>query len=161
MEFGEKLMMLTEAIASESVLIHKSALIDGYKELFKLNIMGVGKFIRKAAELGGKKGAITLEDRYNISTKNLSEALDLLAIIAESSRVITFLEYSLDNMEIYIDGSLLVEAVPQNKKPVCDPIAGFFSGFLSELLKSKYNVVETSCKPQGKERCIFKIEKEK
>lgn len=161
MEFGEKLMMLTEAIASESVLIHKSALIDGYKELFKLNIMGVGKFIRKAAELGGKKGAITLEDRYNISTKNLSEALDLLAIIAESSRVITFLEYSLDNMEIYIDGSLLVEAVPQNKKPVCDPIAGFFSGFLSELLKSKYNVVETSCKAQGKERCIFKIEKEK
>ncbi len=161
MEFKDNLRILAEAIERESVLIHRSALIDGYKELFKLNTIGVGKFVKKAAELGGKKGAITLKERYEVSTDKLTEALDLLTIIAESSRLITFLEYSIENMEIYVEGSILVEAIPQSKKPVCEPMAGFFAGFLSELLQAKYSVEEISCQAQGKEKCIFKIKKER
>lgn len=161
MEFKDNLRILAEAIERESVLIHRSALIDGYRELFKLNVVGVGKFVKKAAELGGKKGAITLKERYGVSTDKLSEALDLLTIIAESSRLITFMEYSIENMEIYVEGSILVEAIPQSKKPVCEPMAGFFSGFLSELLQSKYSVEEISCQAQGKEKCVFKIKKER
>ena len=121
----------------------------------------MGKFIKKAAELGGKKGAITLKERYEVSTDKLSEALDLLTIISESSRLITFLEYSLDNMEIYVEGSILVEAIPKSKKPVCEPMAGFFSGFLSELLQAKYSITELSCQAQGKDNCVFKIKKER
>ncbi len=160
MEFRDNLRILAEAIERESVLIHRSALIDGYKELFKLNTIGVGKFVKKAAELGGKKGAITLKERYEVATDKLSEALDLLTIIAESSRLITFMEYSLENMELYIEGSILVEAIPQSKKPVCEPMSGFFSGFLTELLQTKYNITETQCQAQGHEKCIFKIKKE-
>ncbi|GAB6078556.1 4-vinyl reductase [Hydrogenobaculum acidophilum] len=160
MEFRDNLRILAEAIERESVLIHRSALIDGYKELFKLNAIGVGKFVKKAAELGGKKGAITLKERYEVTTDKLSEALDLLTIIAESSRLITFMETSLEKMEIYIEGSILVEAIPESKKPVCEPMAGFFSGFLTELLQTKYNVTEISCQAQGHEKCVFKIKKE-
>jgi len=160
MEFKDNLRVLAEAIERESVLIHRSALIDGYKELFKLNTIGVGKFVKKAAELGGKKGAITLKERYEVMTDKLSEALDLLTIIAESSRLITFMETSVENMEIQIEGSILVEAIPQSKKPVCEPMAGFFAGFLTELLQSKYSIVEVSCQAQGHEKCTFKIKKE-
>jgi len=160
MEFRDNLRILAEAIERESVLIHRSALIDGYKELFKLNKLGIGAFVKKAAELGGKKGAITLKERYEVTTDKLSEALDLLTIIAESSRLITFMETSVENMEIYVEGSILVEAIPESKKPVCEPMAGFFSGFLTELLQTKYNVVEVSCQAQGHEKCTFKIKKE-
>lgn len=157
MEFKDNLKALAEAIEKESVLIHRSALIDGYKELFKLSGFGIGKFINKAAELGGKKGAITLKERYGVSTDILSEALDLLSIIAESSRLITFMEYNLEKMEIYMEGSILVEAIGESKKPVCEPIGAFFKGFLKELLGKKFEVTEVECQAQGKERCIFKL----
>jgi predicted hydrocarbon binding protein len=50
-----------------------------------------------------------------------------------------------------------VEAVGSGKKPVCEPMAGFFSGFLSELLGKNVEVKETACAAQGHEKCIFKI----
>jgi Predicted hydrocarbon binding protein (contains V4R domain) len=78
-------------------------------------------------------------------------------VIAESSRLIDVFEFDIDAMEIRVEGSILVEAVGSSKKPVCEPMAGFFAGFLSELLGKKVEVKETACAAQGHEKCIFKI----
>ncbi len=153
----DNIRALAEAIERESVLIHRDALIDGYREIHKLSKLGVDRIIKKAAEYGGKKGARTLRDRYGVSTDRLDEALELLTIIAESSRLIDLFEYDMDEMEVYVEGSILVEAVGENPKPVCRPMAGFFKGFLSAFLDRKFEVEELTCAAQGYERCTFKI----
>jgi len=155
---NDKLRILAEAIERESVLIHRAALIDGYKDLHKLSKFGIDKIIKKATEYGGKKGARILKDRYNLYTDRLDEALDILTIIAESSRLLDIFEYDIEKMEIRVEGSILVEAIGESKKPVCEPMAGFFKGFLSELLEKNIDVKEVQCQAQGKDKCIFKIE---
>ncbi len=154
---SDKLRILAEAIERESVLIHRAALIDGYKDLHKLSKLGIDKIIKKATEYGGKKGARILKDRYNLYTDRLDEALDILTIIAESSRLLDIFEYDIEKMEIKVEGSILVEAVGTSEKPVCEPMAGFFKGFLSELLEKSIEVKEIQCQAQGKEKCVFKI----
>ena len=152
------LKILLDAAENESIFIHKAAVLDGYRDLLKLSSFGIGKFLKKATEIGGKKGAHVLKEQYNISIgKNLSDGLYILTAVSEMSRVVSSMEYSVDKMEIYIDRSLLVESVPESKKPVCEPISGFFKGFLNELLNGHYNIEEISCKAQGYDRCIFKI----
>ncbi|MFN3471450.1 MAG: V4R domain-containing protein [Aquificaceae bacterium] len=153
----DKFRALAEAIERESVLVHRAALIDGYRDLYKLSKLGIDKVIKKATEFGGRKGAKILKERYGIYTDRLDEALEVLTVIAESSRLLDVFEYDLDKMEIRVDGSILVEAVGESKKPVCEPMAGFFEGFLSELLEKKISVKEIACRAQGNERCIFKI----
>jgi len=81
-----------------------------------------------------------------------------LSVIAESSRMIDLFEYNMGSMEIYVEGSILVEAMGRSDKPVCRPMAAFFKGFLSELLGKDIDVKETECQAQGKERCVFKME---
>ncbi len=154
---SDKLRILAEAIERESVLIHRAALIDGYRDLYKLSKLGIDKIIKKATEFGGRKGARILKDRYNLYTDRLDEALDILTIIAESSRLIDIFEYDIEKMEIRVEGSILVEAVGSSEKPVCEPMAGFFKGFLSELLEKSIEVKEIQCQAQGKEKCVFKI----
>jgi hypothetical protein len=153
----DKFRALAEAIERESVLVHRAALVDGYKDIYKLSKLGVDKVIKKATEYGGRKGAKILKERYGIYTDRLDEALDILTVIAESSRLLDVFEYDLDKMEIRVDGSILVEAIGESKKPVCEPMAGFFEGFLSDLLDKKISVKEIACKAQGAERCVFKI----
>ncbi|MCY0867082.1 MAG: V4R domain-containing protein [Aquificota bacterium] len=153
----DKFRALAEAIERESVLVHRAALVDGYKDIYKLSRLGIDRVIKKATELGGRKGAKILKERYGIYTDRLDEALEVLTVIAESSRLLDVFEYDLDKMEIRVDGSILVEAVGESKKPVCEPMAGFFEGFLSELLEKKYSIKEVACRAQGHERCIFKI----
>lgn len=153
----DKFRALAEAIERESVLVHRAALVDGYRDIYKLSKLGIDKVIKKATNFGGKKGAKILKERYGIYTDRLDEALDVLTVIAESSRLLDVFEYDLDKMEIRVDGSILVEAVGQNKSPVCEPMAGFFEGFLSELLDKKVSVKEIACRAQGHERCIFKM----
>lgn len=153
----DKFRALAEAIERESVLVHRAALVDGYKDIYKLSRLGIDRVIKKATELGGRKGAKILKERYGIYTDRLDEALEVLTVIAESSRLLDVFEYDLDKMEIRVDGSILVEAVGESKKPVCKPMAGFFEGFLSELLEKKYSIKEVACRAQGHERCIFKI----
>ncbi|MGK0689351.1 MAG: V4R domain-containing protein [Aquificaceae bacterium] len=153
----DKFRALAEAIERESVLVHRAALVDGYKDIYKLSRLGIDRVIKKATELGGRKGAKILKERYGIYTDRLDEALEVLTVIAESSRLLDVFEYDLDKMEIRVDGSILVEAVGESKKPVCEPMAGFFEGFLSELLEKKYSIKEVARRAQGHERCIFKI----
>ncbi|MCS7308209.1 MAG: 4-vinyl reductase [Aquificaceae bacterium] len=153
----DKFRALAEAIERESVLVHRAALVDGYRDIRKLSKLGIERVIKKATEFGGRKGAKILKERYGIYTDRLDEALDVLTVIAESSRLLDVFEYDLDKMEIRVDGSILVEAVGNSKKPVCEPMAGFFEGFLSELIEKKLSVKEIECKAQGHERCIFKI----
>ncbi|HID65658.1 MAG TPA: 4-vinyl reductase [Aquificaceae bacterium] len=153
----DQIRALAEAIERESVLIHRDALIGAYRDLNKIAKFGLDKLIKKAAEFGGKKGAKTLKERYGIYTDRLDEALDVLSIIAESSRMIGYFEYDVDNLEIKVEGSILVEAIPQSEKPVCQPMAGFFKGFLSEFLEKEYDVEEVTCKSQGYDRCLFRI----
>ncbi|MCS7171128.1 MAG: 4-vinyl reductase [Aquificaceae bacterium] len=153
----DKFRALAEAIERESVLVHRAALVDGYRDIYRLSKLGIDKVIKKATKFGGKKGAKILKERYGIYTDRLDEALDVLTVIAESSRLLDVFEYDLDSMEIRVDGSILVEAVGDSKKPVCEPMAGFFEGFLSELLERELGVKEIACKAQGRERCIFKI----
>ncbi|RMH80351.1 MAG: 4-vinyl reductase [Acidobacteria bacterium] len=154
----DKFRALAEAIERESVLIHRAALVDGYKDLYKFSKLGLDKVIKKATEYGGRKGAKILKERYGIYTDRLDEAMDILTVIAESSRLLDVFEYNLEKMEVYVDGSILVEAVGESKKPVCEPMAGFFEGFLSELLGKNLSVREVACRAQGNERCLFKIE---
>ncbi len=153
----DNIKALAEAIERESVLIHRDALIDGYRDVHKFAKFGIDRLIQKAAEYGGRKGARTLKERYGVYTDRLDEALELLTIIAESSRLIDFFEFDLSNMVIQVEGSILVEAVGKSEKPVCRPMAGFFKGFLSELLDKKFDVEEISCTAQGYGRCTFKI----
>ena len=153
----DNIRALAEAIERESVLIHRDALIDGYRDVYKLSKLGIDRIIKKAAEYGGKKGARTLKERYGVYTDRLDEALELLTIIAESSRLIDLLEYDIETMEIRVEGSILVEAIGKSQKPVCKPMAGFFKGFLTDLLDKKYEVEEVSCAAQGHEKCTFKI----
>ncbi len=153
----DNIRALAEAIERESVLIHRDALIDGYRDIYKLSKFGIDKIIKKAAEYGGRKGAKTLKERYGVYTDRLEEALELLTIIAESSRLIDLFDYDLDSMEIYIEGSILVEAIGKSSKPVCKPMAGFFKGFLSDLLERKFEVEELTCVSQGYEKCTFRI----
>lgn len=153
----DKFRALAEAIERESVLVHRAALVDGYRDVYKLSKLGIDKVIKKATHFGGKKGAKILKERYGIYTDRLDEALDVLTVIAESSRLLDVFEYDLDKMEIRVDGSILVEAVGSSKNPVCEPMAGFFEGFLSELLEKKISVKEIACRAQGHERCVFKI----
>lgn len=153
----DQIKALAEAIERESVLIHKDALIGAYRDLNKIAKFGLDKLLKKAAEFGGRKGAKTLKERYGIYTDRLDEALDVLSIIAESSRIIGYFEYDVDNLEIKVEGSILVEAIPKSGKPVCQPIAGFFKGFLSEFLEKEYDVEEVTCKSQGYDQCLFRI----
>ncbi len=153
----DNIKALAEAIERESVLIHRDALIDGYRDLHKLSKFGIDRLIKKAAEYGGRKGAKTLKERYGVYTDRLDEALELLSIIAESSRLIDFFDFDLERMEIYVEGSILVEAIGKSEKTVCKPMAGFFKGFLGELLGKKFEVEEISCSAQGYERCTFRI----
>lgn len=111
----DKFRALAEAIERESVLVHRAALIDGYRDIYKVSKLGIDKLIKKAAHLGGKRGAKILKDRYGIYTDRLDEALDILTVIAESSRLLDVFEYNLENMEIYVDGSILVEAIGESK----------------------------------------------
>lgn len=153
----DNIRALAEAIERESVLIHRDALIDGYRDIYKLSKLGIDRIIKKAAEYGGKKGAKTLKERYGVYTDRLDEALELLTIIAESSRLIDLMEFDLDTLEIHVEGSILVEAIGKSQKPVCRPMAGFFKGFLSDLLERKFEVEEVTCAAQGYERCTFRI----
>jgi len=153
----DKFRALAEAIERESVLIHRVALIDGYRDIHKLSKFGIDKIIKLAASQGGKKGAKILKERYNVYTDRLDEALEILTVIAESSRLLDLFEYDMDKMEIRVEGSILVEAVGKSKTPVCEPMAGFFEGFLSELLDKNFSVREVHCQAQGHEKCIFKI----
>lgn len=153
----DKFRALAEAIERESVLIHRAALIDGYRDLHKLSKLGIEKVIKRAASYGGKKGAKILKERYGVYTDRLDEALEILTVIAESSRLLDVFEYDMDLMEIKVEGSILVEAVGKSKNPVCEPMAGFFEGFLGTLLDKKFEVKEIKCKAQGYERCVFKI----
>jgi predicted hydrocarbon binding protein len=153
----DKFRALAEAIERESVLVHRAALIDGYRDLHKLSKLGIEKVIKRATSYGGKKGAKILKERYGVYTDRLDEALEILTVIAESSRLLDIFEYDMDLMEIRVDGSILVEAVRKSKNPVCEPMAGFFEGFLSTLLDKKLEVKEIKCKAQGYESCIFKI----
>jgi len=154
---GDKFRALAEAIERESVLVHRAALIDGYRDIYKYSTFGIDKLIKKAAEYGGKKGAKILKERYGVYTDRLDEALEMLTVIAESSRLIEVFEFDVEAKEIRVEGSILVEAVGKSSKPVCEPMAGFFAGFLSELLEKKIDVKETKCAAQGYERCVFKI----
>ncbi|HIC97991.1 MAG TPA: 4-vinyl reductase [Aquificaceae bacterium] len=153
----DNIKALAEAIERESVLIHRDALIDGYRDAYKLSRFGMDRVIKKAAEYGGKKGARTLKERYGVYTDRLDEALELLTIIAESSRLIDLMEFDMEKMEIYVEGSILVDAVGKSQKPTCRPMAGFFKGFLMELLGKRFEVEEVSCEAQGRERCTFRI----
>ncbi len=153
----DNIRALAEAIERESVLIHRDALIDGYRDVYKLSRFGIDRIIKKAAEYGGKKGAKTLKERYGVYTDRLDEALELLTIIAESSRLIDLMEYDLESKEIYVEGSILVEAIGKSQKPVCKPMAGFFKGFLTDLLDKKFEVEEITCAAQGYDRCTFRI----
>jgi len=152
------LRAIAEAIERESVLIHREALIDGYREIMKLSRLGADMIVRKAAEYGGKKGAMTLKERYGVYTDIFEDAIKFLSVIAESSRMIDLFEYNIGQMEIYIEGSILVEAVGKSEKPVCKPMASFFKGFIGELIGKSVNVEEISCQAQGHKRCTFKIE---
>ncbi|MFN3871269.1 MAG: 4-vinyl reductase, partial [Aquificaceae bacterium] len=96
----DKFRALAEAIERESVLVHRAALIDGYRDLYKLSKFGIDKVIKKATQYGGKKGAKILKERYGIYTDRLDEALEILTVIAESSRLLDVFEYDLDSMEI-------------------------------------------------------------
>ena len=154
---GDKFRALAEAIERESVLVHRAALIDGYRDIYKFPNLGIDKLIKKATEYGGKKGAKILKERYGVITDRLDEALEILTVIAESSRLIDVFEFDIDAMEIRVEGSILVEAVGSSKKPVCESMAGFFAGFLGELLGKNVEVKETACAAQGHERCVFKI----
>ncbi|SHK49219.1 V4R domain-containing protein [Thermocrinis minervae] len=154
---GNKLKLLAEAIERESVLIHRAALIDGYRDVHKLSKFGIDRIIKKAAEYGGKKGAKILKERYNLYVDTLSDALDVLTIIAESSRLLDIFEYDIEKQEIYVEGSILVEAIKKSTSPVCEPMAGFFRGFLGELLDKNIDVKEVQCRAQGHEKCVFKI----
>ena len=154
---GDKFRALAEAIERESVLVHRAALIDGYRDIYKYSTFGIDKLIKKAAEYGGKKGAKILKERYGVYTDRLDEALEMLTVIAESSRLIEVFEFDVEAKEIRVEGSILVEAVGKSSKPICEPMAGFFAGFLSELLEKKIDVKETKCAAQGHERCVFKI----
>ncbi|MDQ7081746.1 MAG: V4R domain-containing protein [Aquificota bacterium] len=153
----DNIKALAEAIERESVLIHRDALIDGYRDIHRLSKFGIDRMIKKAAEYGGKKGAKTLKERYGVYTDRLDEALELLTIIAESSRLIDLFEYDLERMEIYVEGSILVEAIGKSQKPVCKPMAGFFKGFLSDFLDRKFEIDEVTCSAQGYDRCTFRI----
>ncbi len=153
----DKIKTLAEAIERESVLIHRDALIDGYREVHKMSKLGIGKIVKKAAEFGGKKGAKTLRDRYELHTDRLDEALEILTIIAESSRLVDLFDYDLDQRRIFVEGSILVEAIGSSEKPVCEPMAGFFKGFLSELLGKKFEVKEIKCSAQGNDKCVFEF----
>ena len=153
----DEIKTLAEAIERESVLIHKDALIEAYRDIHKIAKFGIEKLIKKAAEYGGKKGAKTLKEKYGIFTDRLDEALDVLTILAESSRMINIFEYDIDRNEIRVQGSILVEAIQRSDKPVCQPMAGFFKGFLSEFLEKNYDVEEVMCQAQGYEHCVFKI----
>ena len=84
----DKFRALAEAIERESVLVHRAALVDGYKDIYKLSRLGIDKVIKKATELGGRKGAKILKERYGIYTDRLDEALEVLTVIAESSRLL-------------------------------------------------------------------------
>ncbi len=153
----DNIRALAEAIERESVLVHRDALIDGYRDVHKLSKFGIDRIIKKAAEYGGKKGAKTLKERYGVYTDRLDEALELLSIIAESSRLIDLFEFDISSMEIYVEGSILVEAIGKSPNPVCKPMAGFFKGFLTDLLERPFEVEEVSCAAQGYERCTFRI----
>jgi len=153
----DEIRALAEAIERESVLIHRDALIEAYRDIHKIAKFGIDKLIKKAAEYGGRKGAKTLKEKYGIYTDRLDDVLEVLTIIAESSRMITLFEYDIEKKEIKIQGSILVEAVQKSDKPVCQPIAGFFKGFLSEFLERDYEVEEVMCQAQGYEHCVFKI----
>ena len=157
---GDKFRALAEAIERESVLIHRAALIDGYRDIYKFSKLGIDKLIKKATEYGGKRGANILKERYGVFTDRLDEALEILMVIAESSRLIDVFEFDVEAMEIRVEGSILVEAVGKSKDPVCEPMAGFFEGFLSELLEKKIKVKEVKCSAQGYEKCVFKISAE-
>ncbi|MEN3034579.1 MAG: V4R domain-containing protein [Aquificaceae bacterium] len=157
MELKDKFRALAEAIERESVLVHRTALVDGYRDIYKLNRLGIDKVIKKATKFGGQKGARILKERYGIYADRLDDGLEILAVISESSRLLEVFEYDLNNLEIKVDGSILVEAVGKSTKPVCEPMAGFFEGFLGELLERNISIKETACKAQGHERCIFKI----
>ncbi|WP_448588404.1 V4R domain-containing protein [Thermocrinis sp.] len=154
---GDKFRALAEAIERESVLVHRAALIDGYRDIYRFASLGVDKLIKKATEYGGRKGAKILKERYNVFTDRLDEALEILTVIAESSRLIDVFEFDIEAMEIKVEGSILVEAVGKSNKPTCEPMAGFFAGFLSELLEKRVDVKEIACAAQGHERCVFKI----
>ncbi len=157
---GDKFRALAEAIERESVLVHRAALIDGYRDIYKYSTFGIDKLIKKATEYGGKKGAKILKERYGVYTDRLDEALEILTVIAESSRLIEVFEFDMEAMEIRVEGSILVEAIGKSEKPTCEPMAGFFGGFLSELLQKKIDIKETKCAAQGYEKCVFKISME-
>ncbi|NPB08042.1 MAG: 4-vinyl reductase [Aquificae bacterium] len=153
----DEIRTLAEAIERESVLIHRDALIEIFKDVHLIARFGLDKLVKKASEFAGKKGAKTLKEKYGIYTDRLEDALEVLSILSESSRMINYLEYDTENMEIRVEGSIFVEAIPSSPKPVCQPMAGFFKGFLSEFLEKGYNVEEVMCQAQGYEQCVFKV----
>ena len=157
----DEIKTLAEAIERESVLIHKDALIEAYRDIHKIAKFGFDRLIKKAAEFGGKKGAKTLKEKYGIYTDRLDEALDVLTIISESSRMISLFEYDINDMEIRVEGSIIVEAISKSDKPVCQPIAGFFKGFLNEFLEKEFDVQEVKCQAQGYDKCVFKIKQKR
>lgn len=107
---GDKFRALAEAVERESVLVHRAVVIDGYRDIYKLSNLGIDKLIKKATGYGGRKSAKILKERYGVITDRLDEALEILTVIAESSRLIDVFEFDTDAMEIRVESSILVEA---------------------------------------------------
>ena len=51
----DKFRALAEAIERESVLVHRAALVDGYRDIYKLSKLGIDKVIKKATNYEGSK----------------------------------------------------------------------------------------------------------
>lgn len=144
-------------IKRESVLVNRDALMDAYREIFKLAGFGLGGVLKKTGELAWKQGIKHIKEQFAVDTESLDDVITGLSSITVESGMAKNVEWDSDSRQIYIQGSLMAQSIGTSKRPVCYPLSGFIKGFVNEFAGTAMDVEEIQCQAQGHLCCTFQL----
>lgn len=147
-------------IKRESVLVNRDALMDAYREIFKLAGFGLGGVLKKTGELAWKQGIKHIKEQFAVDTESLHEVVSGLSSVTVESGMAKQVEWDAASRQIYVQGSLMAQAIETHKRPVCYPLSGFIKGFINEFAGTSMDVEEIQCQVQGYPCCTFQLKGE-
>lgn len=147
-------------LKQEGFIVPKRPVQEFYSSIVKLSGFGIGGILNMSGRKAGKiAGEILKEVMENLNPSMEEIEMYLRTFLSDAGiGVIDYWENHEDKIKIYIKGSVFAEG-QESKKPVCIPLQGALAGVFEELTGIKWECREIECMAQGKEFCLFELEK--
>ncbi len=147
-------------LKQEGFIVPKKPVQEFYSSIVKLSGFGIGGILNMSGRKAGRIAGQILKELIGNQTPSIEDIeLYLRTFLGEAGvGVVDHWENQEDRIKIYIKGSVFAEG-QESKKPVCIPLQGALAGVLEELTSLKWECREIECIVQGKEFCLFELEK--